>query len=151
MVSMKTRGVQESGRVSKQDTRTETRTSQGRETKNPRAAGRVLGMQTKAEAETDRTAVLPGSCCPVAFTLIAPEAKQVYVAGSFNDWDAHCTPLSKGVNGEWSGYFPLKPGTYEYRFVVDGVWNEDPAARASVPNPFGSNNSVVIVREDHAL
>jgi 1,4-alpha-glucan branching enzyme len=108
-------------------------------------------MQAKVDAETEGAAILPCSCRPVAFTLIAPEAKQVYVAGSFNDWDGDCTPLSKGIDGEWSGYLPLKPGTYEYRFVVDGVWKEDPAALASMPNPFGSINSVVIVREDHAV
>lgn len=148
---MKITGVQERGRITKEDTRTETRTSRGREMKKSRASGRVLTMRTTAEVNGDDTAVLPYSCCPVAFTLIAPEAKQVSVAGSFNDWDAHCTPLSKGINGEWSGYLPLKPGNYEYRFVVDGVWQEDAVAPASVPNPFGSKNSVVTVQEDHAL
>jgi 1,4-alpha-glucan branching enzyme len=148
---MKTSGVEETGRFGKHDARAETRRSRGRETKKTRPESRVLAMQAQAEVGGDGSAVLPYSYCPVAFTLTAPEAKEVYVAGSFNDWDAHCTPLLKGLNGEWSEHLPLKPGKYEYRFVVDGMWKEDPAALASVPNPFGSNNSVVTVRRDHSV
>ena len=148
---MNTKGVQERGRISKVDPLTETRTYRGRHTKKARASGRALATHTNAKADGDGSSIQSPAYCPVAFTLIAPEAKHVYVAGSFNDWDAHCTSLSKGINGEWSGYLPLRPGHYEYRFVVDGVWKEDPTAAASVPNPFGSNNSVVIIREDHTL
>ena len=149
---MRTRGMQACGRISKEDTLTGARASRGHEPKKSRATGKALAMQTNAKADGDGSSTQSPAYCPVvAFTLSAPEAKHVYVAGTFNNWDAHCTPLSKGINGEWSSYLPLKPGQYEYRFVIDGVWNEDPAARASVPNPFGSNNSVVIVREEHAL
>lgn len=84
--------------------------------------------------------------CPVSFTINAPEAKAVSVAGSFNRWDPHTMALSKGINGEWSTYITLKPGQYEYRFIVDGVWKEDPAAAISLPNPYGERNSVLNVK-----
>ena len=93
----------------------------------------------------------PRSYYPAAFTFHAPDADSVCVAGTFNDWDAHCTPLERGIHGEWSGYLPLKPGRYEYRFVVDGVWCDDPAATASAPNPFGSTNAVLVVQEEPVL
>jgi hypothetical protein len=41
----------------------------------------------------------------------------------------------------------LEPGhDYQFRYLVDGeTWLNDPAADKYVPNPFGSENSVVIV------
>ena len=42
----------------------------------------------------------------------------------------------------------LKPGIYEYRFVVDGNWVDDPCARTWVANPFGTRNAVLVVGQD---
>jgi hypothetical protein len=39
----------------------------------------------------------------------------------------------------------LKPGRYEYRFVADGNWTDDPFGGAFVANPFGTRNSVLVV------
>jgi 1,4-alpha-glucan branching enzyme len=80
----------------------------------------------------------------VEFELAANEAKSVAVAGSFNGWDPKKTPL-KGVGGAWHAKVELSRGRYEYRYVIDGQWMTDPNARESVPNPFGSVNSVVSV------
>jgi 1,4-alpha-glucan branching enzyme len=80
----------------------------------------------------------------VEFALTANEAKSVAVAGSFNSWNPKKTPL-KGVGGAWHARVELPRGRYEYRFVIDGQWVTDPNARESVPNPFGSVNSVVSV------
>jgi 1,4-alpha-glucan branching enzyme len=80
----------------------------------------------------------------VEFALAANEAKSVAVAGSFNGWDPKKTPL-EGVAGAWHAKLELSRGRYEYRFVIDGQWVTDPNARESVPNPFGSVNSVVSV------
>jgi len=40
----------------------------------------------------------------------------------------------------------LAAGSYEYRFIADGVWNDDPRACAYVPNQFGWSNCVVVVQ-----
>ncbi len=79
------------------------------------------------------------------FQLHAPGAMQVSVAGTFNNWSPSATPLAKGTDGEWRVEKQLESGDYEYRFVVDGVWQDDPNAQMAVPNPFGSQNSVVSV------
>ena len=55
------------------------------------------------------------------------------------------TPLSPGPGGAWTTTVWLPAGRYEYRFVVDGQWISDPSARESVPNTFGSTNSVLVV------
>jgi hypothetical protein len=39
----------------------------------------------------------------------------------------------------------LRSGQYEYRFVVDGEWCEDPQATQRVANPHGGFNSVLTV------
>ncbi len=83
---------------------------------------------------------------PVDFVLNLPGAKSATVAGSFNGWDTKQTPLIKDSNGGWKTTVLLSPGRYEYRFVIDGAqWCSDPGARESVPNEFGSTNSVIVV------
>jgi 1,4-alpha-glucan branching enzyme len=81
----------------------------------------------------------------VQIKFISPTAKDVCVAGTFNGWQASATPLKAGTGGVWMGELKLKPGRYEYLFIVDGKWMPDPTASESVPNPFGGLNSVVSV------
>jgi len=47
--------------------------------------------------------------------------------------------------GKWAKELVLGPGRYEYQFIVDGTWVPDPAARETVPNPYGGMNGVVAV------
>ena len=61
----------------------------------------------------------------VVFSIEAPLATTVAVAGSFNDWSATKNKLKKDKNGLWSVKIPLAAGRYEYKFVCDGVnWDE---------------------------
>jgi hypothetical protein len=83
----------------------------------------------------------------ISLELMKPEAKTVFVAGSFNEWKPERTPLSPLGNGHWAGDVSVKPGRHEYLFVVDGQWLPDPKAKESVQNPFGGKNSVLIVSE----
>jgi hypothetical protein len=81
----------------------------------------------------------------VSLELVKPGAKQVAVAGSFNDWKPERAPLVQIGNGRWVGDLNVKPGRHEYLFVVDGQWLPDPNAKENVQNPFGGKNSVLIV------
>jgi 1,4-alpha-glucan branching enzyme len=83
---------------------------------------------------------------PVTFKLKAPQAKKVSLAGTFNNWDIKSHLAKKGLKGTWSTKVNLKPGRYEYKFVVDGSWINDPTCNASVGNAFGSQNSLVEVK-----
>jgi hypothetical protein len=80
----------------------------------------------------------------VRFVLVAPSAHQVSLAGTFNQWDAHATPLVRsGPDGTWTATLKLPAGQHQYAFVVDGVrWIPDPAAPA-VDDGFGRRNSVL--------
>ena len=84
----------------------------------------------------------------VAFTFYAPEARVVQVAGGFNGWRPEANPLARQEAGEWLTRLMLKSGQYEYRFVIDGVWTDDPQATQSAANPYGGLNSVLAVLLD---
>ena len=80
----------------------------------------------------------------VSFTVRAGAARSVSVAGTFNGWSVDRNPLES--SGEWwRTKIAVPRGRYEYRFIVDGQWQTDPGAQDSVPNPFGTVNSVLIV------
>jgi len=74
-----------------------------------------------------------------------PNAKDVCIAGTFNQWNPQATPMVALGNGRWSKELALPAGRYEYKFVVDGAWIADPNASETAPNPFGSANSVLQV------
>ena len=79
----------------------------------------------------------------VELTFEAPQAETVFVAGDFNQWRAADTRLRRDETGSWKIQLRLASGRYEYRFIVDGEWQDDPHASARVPNAFGSNNCVL--------
>ena len=81
----------------------------------------------------------------VRFAMDSTSAGQVLLAGDFNAWDpsSHC--LKRNRKGTWAATLTLPPGTYQYRFVVDGEWVSDPNSTESVLNPFGTRNSVLHV------
>ena len=79
------------------------------------------------------------------FRLQAPEAKTVYLAGDFNEWNETEYRVRRYKGGVFIKKLELKPGRYEYKFVVDGVWTNDPANPVTQPNDFGSENSVIVV------
>ena len=72
-------------------------------------------------------------------------ASKVCVAGTFNDWKPQQTPLQRNADGEWEIALSLAPGDYEYRFVADEQWMDDPLACRHVANTFGGENAVVHV------
>ena len=78
----------------------------------------------------------------VAFSISAPEAKEVYLAGDFNDWKLDKDSQMQIDNGSWKKKINLKSGRYHYRFVIDGKWTEDPHNPLKVTNTFGENDSV---------
>lgn len=83
-----------------------------------------------------------------AFELVAPQAESVLLAGDFTGWQREPVQLKKDRKGRWKTTISLTPGTYQYRFMVDGCWTNDPTAEAQVTNPFGTWNCVREVSVD---
>ncbi len=64
----------------------------------------------------------------VLFSLVAPEANEVQLIGSFNDWDReHGITLARNANGVWHATLDLPPGRHLYKYIIDGAWRPDPA------------------------
>ena len=82
----------------------------------------------------------------VTFMMPAIEGCEcLYLVGDFNAWNEVAHPMQPGEEGAWQLTLELEPGReYQYRYRTDtGAWHDDPAADAHVPNPHGSENSVV--------
>ena len=67
----------------------------------------------------------PTSAKDQLFRFKKPDAQSVGLAGEFNGWKAQ--PMSKGGDGTWTVAVSLPPGTYGYKFLVNGTdWIFDP-------------------------
>ncbi len=117
--------------------------SAGREVPAETAGSEIPQALSERMQETIR--VHAGEMCMTTFTLAAPDARSVYVTGSFNDWslDENCRMRLEGDS--WVVKVPLRPGTYKYQFIVDGRWKEDPANPRQERNSFGDINSLLEV------
>jgi 1,4-alpha-glucan branching enzyme len=105
----------------------------------------VTGTVLAGSHSTTRKAAVEAKEQEVEFELDSPSATEVYVAGEFNEWSPTATLMEKGEDGIWRVTLKIKPGKYEYKFVVDGTWMEDPNNPDMIPDPYGGNNSVLTV------
>lgn len=85
--------------------------------------------------------------CKVTFSLPAEEATKVTVLGTFNDWnETKAVELKKAKNGTFKGTVDLeKDNSYEFRYLVDGTYQNDEQADSFAENVFGSENCVLHV------
>jgi len=75
-----------------------------------------------------------------------PYAKKVVVSGTFNRWDTNGFVMQKTDDG-WAVTLQLRPDVYQYRFIVDGMWLEDPENPSKIKNEFHSYNSLIDVQK----
>ena len=97
-------------------------------------------MSTNQDAKTD--------VVDVVFTLPGDvRADQVVLCGEFNDWSCESTVLERDDEGLWRAVVALEPGrSYRYRYLIDGErWENAWQADAYLPNPYGSEDSVIVV------
>ena len=91
----------------------------------------------------------PGrNCRKVSLQTTAEPGSEVFVAGSFNNWDPR---QHRMIDNPGSGHcritLLLPPGRHEYKFIVNGEWRTDPNCAESAPNDQGSLNSVITVQD----
>ena len=77
-----------------------------------------------------------------AFSYKAPAATQVYLVGDFTHWQQKPISMQKAADGTWRATALLSPGSHQYRFLVDGQWQDDPRCTLRASNPFGSQNAI---------
>jgi len=85
--------------------------------------------------------------CKVTFSIEAKEANAVSVVGDFNGWNQNEGTLSKLKNGTFKGVFDLpKDASYEFKYVIDGNFVNEPEADSYRWNDFaGTENGVLEV------
>jgi 1,4-alpha-glucan branching enzyme len=82
---------------------------------------------------------------PVNFVCIAPHAKQVHLAGDFNDWDPSAMPMKRQPDGAWLLQVFLNHGHHHYHFLVDGKPVLDPRAQGVARGHQGEKVSLLAV------
>jgi 5'-AMP-activated protein kinase regulatory beta subunit len=89
---------------------------------------------------------------PVELVCYAPEAQQVFVAGTFSEWRPDAMPLVQDKAGNWRGSLKFPVGHHEFKFIVDCQWCCEPGCEPEdrdcpkcVPNEFGTMNRVLEV------
>ena len=76
------------------------------------------------------------------------KANAVFVAGNFNNWSTSAMPM-QFVDGVWQIAVALEPGSYQYKFVINGTtWKEDPEAPSYVDDGYGGRNGAFVVTKD---
>ncbi|MDH4206709.1 MAG: glycogen-binding domain-containing protein [Desulfobacteraceae bacterium] len=78
----------------------------------------------------------------ITFSFESSDAKEVILMGDFNNWNPKKHPMKKNDTGKWTKTVILSPGQYEYKFLVDGQWKEDPQNDRICSNKFGTYNNV---------
>ena len=75
------------------------------------------------------------------------EATRAAVCGEWDGWATETHPMEQAAEGGFRLTVELPAGrTYRFRYLLDGErWENDWAADAYVPNPFGGEDSVVTV------
>jgi len=92
-----------------------------------------------------------GTSKRVRFELSAEPGSQVFVAGTFNNWNPTANQLTanplkdKQDSGTYKTALRVPTGTHEYKFVVNGVWHTDPRCQERVLSGYASLNSVLHV------
>jgi 1,4-alpha-glucan branching enzyme len=91
--------------------------------------------------------VKKNTVCKVTFSVEAKEADEAAVVGDFNKWNPEEGALNKLKNGTFKGVFNVdKDATYEFKYVIDGVFVNEIEADYFKWNEFaGSENSVLEV------
>jgi len=71
-------------------------------------------------------------------------SKEVFVAGSFNNWNPSGIKMQQIASG-WAVNLFLREGTHAYKFIVNNVWLPDPGNKVTRPDGAGHENSFLSI------
>lgn len=110
-------------------------------------AKKIVKEEKKEKKETVASKAGMAGRRRVTFKVAAAVGSKVFLAGSFNDWsEDECPMKDKDGKGEYTCLRMLAPGRYEYKFIVDGIWDIDASNPNFVSNDMGTLNSVLEVK-----
>lgn len=107
---------------------------------------RVNAIEAQADNSPAAMAVTETSNLKeVVFSFDNIESKRVQIAGEFNNWVPDKNVETIILDGSLQKRLRVRPGGYEYRLIIDGVWQQDPANPEAAPNNMGEYNSLLNV------
>lgn len=71
------------------------------------------------------------------------EGSQVLLTGDFIGWDNKVS-LVKGADGAFHCKQKLSPGTYKYKYIIDGAWAYSPDCPTVEDGQGGYNNQIIV-------
>ncbi len=84
------------------------------------------------------------------YLTLKDHPERVNLFASFNGWNRENLPMSNDKKKKnYSLTVPLEPGTYQYKFYVQGNEFIDPENPDSIPNGLGGYNSVITIPNPH--
>ncbi len=114
-------------------------------------AREVIAMERPDEARREQEVqrFAPRVATGVIFSIKAPAAREVKLAGDFNHWVPDKDVLTmRDEEGVWKKFVLLPEGTYHYKFLVDEEWR-DPYNGSVAADSAGAGTSVVAVEGLH--
>jgi 1,4-alpha-glucan branching enzyme len=81
----------------------------------------------------------------VQFKYNNGKASSVFLVGDFNAWNHKKHEMNENDRGAYSQTLMLSPGSYQYKFLVDGQWENDPLNKMTAFNAFRGLNSIIRV------
>ena len=86
--------------------------------------------------------------CYATFRFYRPWAREVFLAGTFNNWRPDELRMASSGDGWWHASLLLPPGDYRFRYVADGRWFTDYAAFGVEYGPHGPDSILHVPRQD---
>ena len=84
----------------------------------------------------------------ISYQPLTAGTHEVGIAGDFNAWELVDLQDTGGIH---TINLELETGKYRYKLIVDGIWMPDPANPYTEPDPFGGQNSVLVVEQEDSL
>lgn len=82
---------------------------------------------------------------PIHFICLAQQAREVFITGTFNDWNPRSHPMQRQVDGSWHISVEFSHGSHPYQFLVDGQPMNDPKAHGIIRDAQGNRVSMLMV------
>lgn len=105
----------------------------------------IEGASKLSHSEDEGALAVACAQAEAHFAINSAEAESVFVAGTFNSWTPEPMNRNEGT-GLWEKTVALEPGSYQYKFVVDGKWITDPSHGNTVVNEFADENSIIEIK-----
>lgn len=103
----------------------------------------------EAPSPTDAPAVPPPEAREITLVFRDVPTRNIKIAGDFNGWRPDRDIATEFHDGTLKKVLRVRPGTYQYRLIIDGEWREDPTNPRRVTNEYGEINSVLEVEPEH--